>query len=79
MLFMARARTRRSGSSCTTITFKRAHKGGRILPRSQWRTVTRCKSRKLKAHNRRQCRVGGKGPRAHLFASCTGRRARARG
>jgi len=59
---------RRAG--CKTITFKRKSKGGKLLPRSQWVTIQRCESKKLKATNRRQCRRGGKGPQAHLFVRC---------
>jgi hypothetical protein len=59
---------------CKKVTFKR--KDGRLLPQSQWTTITRCEGKSAKtkwaagAKRRKQCRVGGKGPKAHLFAPC---------
>lgn len=32
--------------------------------------VQRCEGRKLRAHNRKQCRKGGKGPQRKLFVVC---------
>jgi hypothetical protein len=72
---------------CKKVTFKR--KAGKMLPQSQWTTVTRCEGQSAKgkwaagAKRRKQCRVGGKGPKAHLFTKCPGtmsgrRRRRAR-
>ena len=75
-----RSNAKKLNDDCTLVTFKRAKKGGRILPESQWMTVPRCKTaengkpKHLKAHNRKQCRVGGKGPKAHLFRPCSGKR-----
>lgn len=67
---MARRR-RKSKGACTTITFKRARKGGKIRARSAWVTVRRCEGRKLKAHNRRQCRRGkAKTFRMRQFVKC---------
>jgi hypothetical protein len=42
--------------TCKTVTFKRAHRGGAVLPKSQWRTVERCTGHHLKATNRKQCK-----------------------
>lgn len=61
---------RRGAPTCKTITFKRRVRGGRILPRSQWVTVRRCKGRRLRAPNPHQCRRGGAGPDAYLFTKC---------
>lgn len=47
---------------CKSITFH--SKRGRATE------VIRCEGRKLKGHNKKQCRVGGKGPKAHLFKKC---------
>ena len=69
-----RSNAKKLNDDCTLVTFKRARKGGKVLPQSQWMTVPRCKTNKLKAHNRKQCRVGGKGPKAHLFRPCSGKR-----
>jgi hypothetical protein len=73
-------KSKRSKAGCTTVTFKRRTKGGKILPKSQWTEVTRCPTKKLSASAKRRyvrekkareiCRVGGKGPRAHLFTKC---------
>jgi hypothetical protein len=67
-------------AGCTHVVFKRAKKGGKILPKSQWTEVMRCPTKKLSASAKRRyarekeareiCRVGGKGPRAHLFTKC---------
>jgi len=68
---------RRTGSAvqiskhCVVIPFKRKRRGGALLPRSQWRMVTRCDNRKLRAHNRRQCRG-----RKKQFVVCPGARRR---
>ena len=62
---------RRSSGKCTTVTFKRSAKGRKIRPRSAWVTVKRCEGRKLRAHNRRQCRRGkGKSFRMRQFVKC---------
>jgi hypothetical protein len=50
---------KRRRGACKRVTFKRARAGGKVRPKSQWVTVSRCEGRKLKAHNRRQCRRGG--------------------
>jgi hypothetical protein len=61
---------------CRTITFKREKRGGKILPRSQWRTVERCEGRSAKgkwkraASKRVQCRKGGMGVDWAQFAKC---------
>jgi len=57
---------------CKEVTFKRARRGGKVLPKSRWKTVLRCENRKLHATNPDQCRVGGKGKKAHLFKRCPG-------
>lgn len=57
-------------SGCTDVVFRRAHKGGRILPSSQWKVITRCAGKSLKKSAaakkparrgpaRVQCRRGG--------------------
>lgn len=66
----ARRRARRPALDCKVITFKRLRRGGSLLPRSQWVTVTRCKGRRLRATNPDQCRRGGTGPDRYLFAKC---------
>lgn len=64
---MARARRRRykvdranksieSGVGCRIVVFKRRKKGGRVLAPSQWVRTERCEGKRLRAHNRRQCR-----------------------
>lgn len=62
---MARARSRRvddasrsfqSSPNCRIVVVKRRRRGGAILPQSQWSRFERCDNRKLRAHNRRQCR-----------------------
>lgn len=64
---------------CTTITFKRKSKGSKIQPRSQWRTVRRCKGRRLKYRGGKRCRAGGSDWRAQVKANVrrgmSGRRA----
>lgn len=74
------SRKKKSSSRCTTVVFKRRKRGGKLLPRSQWVEVKRCPTRKLASAAKRRysaakrareiCRVGGKGPRAHLFKRC---------
>ena len=44
---------------CTTIVFKRKKKGGKTLPKSQWKRVRRCKGRKLRYHGGKRCHAGG--------------------
>ena len=58
----ARKRSWDLPSNCASITFHT--KRGKPVE------VVRCKGHKLKAHNRKQCRVGGKGPKAHQFKKC---------
>lgn len=53
---------KKKGKKCKRITFH-TKRGKPVV-------VTRCEGRKLHAHNRRQCRKGGKGPTKHLFAKC---------
>lgn len=65
---------RRGRGKCKRITFKK--KNGRKLPKSKWVTVTRCEGRSLKGHNKRQCKRGGSGPNAFLFAKCPSRGSR---
>lgn len=55
----ARAQNKRTSGDCKCVTFHR--RGGAAV------SVWRCENRKLRAHNRRQCRRGGRGPKAHLF------------
>lgn len=55
-------------AQCDEVTFKKDG-NGRKLPRSRWVTVLRCRGRKLKAHNRRQCRHKS-GPRKGLYMRC---------
>lgn len=65
---------------CKRVTFKRARKGGKVLPQSRWITVVRCKGEKLETAARRRyrkfkpCRRGGKGSKKHLFVRCAARR-----
>ncbi len=60
--------------SCTPVTFKRKKKGGKILPRSQWRTVNRCEGRSLSTSAKRRfhkedvCRRGGTGWKKKMHA-----------
>ena len=68
---MARAKIR---------TYKRIPKGARRITgckRITFHTkrgkpvhVVRCEGKKLRAHNKKQCRRGGRGPKAHLFVKC---------
>lgn len=67
-------KTGRLPSNCEHVTFKRRVKGGKVLPKSKWVHAVRCKGRKLKAHNKNQCRkadMGVRGKTAHLFVACT--------
>ena len=56
----ANAVNKRTSGNCKCVTFHK--RGGRAV--SAWR----CDSRKLRAHNRNQCRAGtGKSFKAHRF------------
>jgi len=44
---------------CTTYVVKKRRKGGKTLPKSQWKVVRRCKGRKLRYHGGKRCRAGG--------------------
>lgn len=48
--------------NCTVVLFH--SKSGKAV------AAQRCENRKLKGHNRKQCRRGGKGPKRHLYARC---------
>jgi hypothetical protein len=50
------AKAEKTSAHCSRITFKRRRKGGPVLAKSNWTTVLRCDNRKLRAHNKRQCR-----------------------
>jgi hypothetical protein len=41
---MARKRkTRKARSRCTTVVFKREKRGGKLLPKSEWKHVRFCR------------------------------------
>jgi hypothetical protein len=68
LTFETMERGRRLG--CKRITFKRARRGGKILPKSRWISVIRCEGRRLRATNKRQCKN-----RKGLYVRCAaGRR-----
>lgn len=52
---------------CKRVTFKRARRGGKLLPKSRWISVIRCSGRHLKATNPRQCKN-----RKGLYVKCAG-------
>ena len=56
-------------ADCTTFTVKRRKKGGKTLPRAQWKTISRCKSRKLRYKGGKRCRAGGTDWRAKVKAN----------
>lgn len=46
------AKARKSG--CTTVTFKRRKRGGKLMPKSKWVSVTRCEGKKLATSAKRR-------------------------
>jgi len=64
---------------CKLVTFKRARRGGAVLPAHRWVTVTRCTGDKLataarqRYHKNKPCRRG-KGPHKQLFTRCPAQR-----
>ena len=65
-----------SKSAKCVITFFDANiKNGRRTGKPKLVPVQRCEGRRLKAHNKRQCRKGGKSKATrYLFAKCTPQR-----
>lgn len=61
-LLFSEKKVERKGKSCPIVFFHA--RGGKPV------AVQRCKGRKLRAHNRKQCRKGGKGKDRKKFVKC---------